>query len=158
MGDRVRDLLQLAAMAPSGDNSQPWRFVVDRTTVHIYNIPGRDNPYLNFDQSGSYIAHGALVENILIAAPHFGYRADLSLFPGADLVATVTLVEDTLTHRSPLFVCIGNRHTNRRPYQERPLMRNQAAYVTDAAADVGHGRIILVDDKRKKELAARAAS
>ena len=110
--EHIKEILNIAVWAPSGDNSQPWRFEVRNEKLYIFNIPDRDNPILNFKQSGSYVAHGGLIENISIASPHFGYSANVSLFPDAqnkDLVASVSF-ENTDKKDHPLFNYI-KQHT-----------------------------------------------
>ncbi len=70
----MQKILEAGVRAPSGENCQPWRFVVAGDTLSIFNIPERDLSPYNFNQLGSMVAHGALIENIVIAATAFGYR------------------------------------------------------------------------------------
>ncbi|MEO2033295.1 MAG: hypothetical protein ABGZ35_14545, partial [Planctomycetaceae bacterium] len=60
-------LLEAAVLAPSGDNTQPWRFDVDETDRQIVvNVdPVRDTSPMNAGQRMSRIAIGAAVENIV---------------------------------------------------------------------------------------------
>ncbi len=95
MKDIISNILSKAVYAPSGENSQPWRFEVIDNKIFLYNIPDRDNPVYNYNQRGSYFAHGALLENIDILAEDNGLKAETQLFPDqnvANLVATITLV------------------------------------------------------------------
>ena len=62
----IEEILNLAVWAPSGDNCQPWRFEATDNKINIFNVPHKDQALYNFRQSGSLVAHGALVENILI--------------------------------------------------------------------------------------------
>lgn len=118
-------ILQQAVQAPSGDNSQPWRFVwsePDRV-LSLYNLPDNDNPVFNYKQRGSFIAHGALLENIQLLAQTVGYQTHMELLAGStsdDLVAKITFTE-TNTEASSLASYINQRSTNRKPYQSRSL-------------------------------------
>ena len=67
--------------APSGENCQPWRFIVDGDKIKIFNIPERDTSLYNVLQFGSFVAHGALIENMLIASSAVGCRGIIQLFP-----------------------------------------------------------------------------
>lgn len=134
----IEDILGLGVHAPSGDNSQPWRFEIAGDTIEIYNLPERDNPVLNFRQRGSYIAHGALIETIVVAASKFGYAADVRAFPTpSDDTHTASVVltgEDVRS--SPLADYILHRHTNRKPYKNEPLTVEQLACLNDCCRDL----------------------
>ncbi len=117
----IEKILQAAVMAPSGDNVQPWRFGVskDFTTIDLYNLPDKDDSYYNYEQVACYIAHGAVIENILIAARHLGASVAYQLFPdqhNKDHVACFTLSPAT-AQNDPYYDAIFNRYTNRFTYQ-----------------------------------------
>lgn len=161
MKDIIQKILDIAVYAPSGDNSQPWEFVVKNDEIKIFNIPDKDNPYLNFQQSGSYVAHGALIENIVIAASQFGYIAMVNLFPDAqeqDLVAVIALKKTT--PREELFYpFIKERCTNRKPYESRKLSEGQKRSFMHAPEEVGMGgKVILVDEDSKMKAIGEASS
>src|SRR3989339_631628 len=144
----ILDILKAGVRAPSGDNSQPWRFEIKDNVIFIYNLPEKDNPIFNYKQRGSHIAHGALIENIVIAATEKGYKALVVLFPhGAesDCVAQVTL-EQTLVVKDPLFSFIFTRAINRKPYRQVLLSSEQKNSIFETTKEIGSGRIILVDD------------
>ena len=63
-------LVAAASRAPSGDNTQPWRFVVDRARglVTIAVDPRRDPSPMNAGQRMARIACGAALENLVQAA------------------------------------------------------------------------------------------
>jgi nitroreductase len=119
----IETILELGVKAPSGDNSQPWRFEVKNDIIDIYNLPERDNPILNYEQRGSYVAHGALIENIIIAGTKFGYEVVAAPFPDPKrptLTAHITLKAASLP-MDTLADFISQRHTNRRVYEDAPL-------------------------------------
>ncbi|MEK7460250.1 MAG: nitroreductase family protein [Patescibacteria group bacterium] len=123
MKETIKKILEYAVYAPSGDNSQPWRFVVKGNKIFQYNLPFEDNIYLNYQQSGSYVSHGAVIENIFIASSHFGYATNVELFPEnseQDLVAILDLQEANISI-DPEFECIKSRCVNRRPYDSREI-------------------------------------
>jgi len=77
----IRSILETAVWAPSGDNSQPWRFRITQNRISIFNRPDRDIPFFNYGQRGSFVAHGGLIENIRIASSALGYATTITLFP-----------------------------------------------------------------------------
>src|SRR3989344_7562090 len=123
MEKHLESILEAALQAPSGENCQPWRFSIEKETICVWNIPSRDASPYNSGQRGSYVAHGALLENLSIAAKHFGYGAYISLFPDKSLehlVATISLVKET-PQDDTLYPFIFSRTTNRKPYRKEFL-------------------------------------
>lgn len=115
--DEWRALLAAAAQAPSGDNTQPWRFHVDRgaDAVAIAVDPERDRSPMNAGQRMARIACGAALENLVQSARARGIAADIAV---ADGRATVRLRRDGVARAdapSPA------RVTNRRTYDGRQL-------------------------------------
>lgn len=160
MKGTIQKILELAVYAPSGDNSQPWRFEVQENKIKIFNLPEKDNPILNVRQRGSYIAHGALMENISIIAPHFGYRAEIEIFPDGnlkDITAAVTL-QESVRRDDPLFSYISTRVTNRKYYQKRFLSDNEKSQLLEAANAVEGGKLKFVEDEENKRLLGETLS
>ncbi|QDV26836.1 nitroreductase family protein [Aureliella helgolandensis] len=73
-------LLEAASLAPSGDNTQPWRFTVNRAdwTIAIEVDPERDPSPMNVGQRMADIAVGAAVENMIQTAEGNGWEYQLS--------------------------------------------------------------------------------
>jgi nitroreductase len=90
---QLRFLLRYAILAPSTRNTQPWRFAVDASTVHLFADHGRSQPVSDPDGREFHISLGCALENLLVAAEHFGYRHEVTYFPESGdgaLVASVT--------------------------------------------------------------------
>ncbi|MDT1843054.1 molybdopterin biosynthesis protein MoeY, partial [Acinetobacter baumannii] len=67
----------LARWAPSGDNTQPWRFELaapDHVVVHASDT--RSDTVYDLDGHPSQISVGALLETMCIAASVHGLRAE----------------------------------------------------------------------------------
>jgi nitroreductase len=120
MNGWVEALLDAAVRAPSGDNTQPWRFVVGADTVALALDPARDPSPMNAGQRMARIGVGAALENLLRAAHALGLGADLDADPGPFL-ALVRL--QGVGEGSPQAIDprIWARTTNRRPYDGRPV-------------------------------------
>jgi len=90
---QLRFLLRYAVLAPSARNAQPWRFAVQANTVLLRADPARWQPVADPEQRELHLSLGCALENLLVAAEHFGFRHSVAYFPAADdprLVATVT--------------------------------------------------------------------
>ncbi|WP_432821230.1 nitroreductase [Trichloromonas sp.] len=148
MDKRIEKLLQLATTAPSGDNCQPWQFSVSSQTVKLYNLSDKDTSLYNFAQRASLLAHGALLENLRIAAPSLGLRAQIEYFPDpslSDLVATVEFVDAEVAEH-PLLPWLSARCTNRKKYDGRPLSKAAAEILLHATGEIDGTVVRLVTD------------
>lgn len=157
--DIIKNILEYAVNAPSGNNSQPWKFKVKENKIYIYNVSDGDITPYNFDQKGSYIAHGTLIENISIIALKYGYLANVEIFPdknNADIIAIVTL-DKTGPKKDSLFDFIINRATNRRIYQKTPLKPEHKEEILKIQQEVDNGgKIKLIEDIKEIEKVAWA--
>jgi nitroreductase len=159
----IRKIIEAGCRAPSGDNSQPWRFEVKGEVVDIYNLSEKDNPILNYGQSGSYIAHGGLVENMIIAGKHFGYRAEIKLFPNAgkpDITARVVFTK-TEPEAQKLFEAIYKRATNRKSYESTLLTAEEKESLVKIPMELGlgsWGEIQLIEDGSLKQKIGKASA
>lgn len=113
----AEQVLNLARWAPSGDNSQCWRFeLIDDTKFIIYAYDTRDDVVYDLDGHSSHIAHGILLETIEIAASHFGCGVELVADLNTDtlLKFKVQLIKDIDIKPHPLISFIKTRTVQRR--------------------------------------------
>lgn len=116
-GERLAYLARYAVLAPSSHNSQPWRLVVGAEHVDVYADLTRWLPVADADRRELHISIGCAIENLLVAAAHFGESYHLELFPDAgrdDLIARIRLTHEGVTTMPPsgLFEAIPRRRTN----------------------------------------------
>lgn len=117
-------ILDLARWAPSGDNTQPWRFqILDSENIIIHGFDTRDHCVYDIDGHPSQIAIGALLETLVIAASGFGVRAAIASLPSPDTkpLYQVALKSDAQVTRSELFDVITKRVVQRRPLSTQAL-------------------------------------
>lgn len=128
MADRetLMRILELGRWAPSGDNTQPWRFeIVDDERIVVHGHDTRADCVYDFAGRASQLAHGALLETLRLAGGRFGLSMRWSLrtpvvehAPVYELVFTpgaATLADD------PLQSCIESRTVQRRAMRTTPL-------------------------------------
>ncbi len=133
----LRQILDQARWAPSGDNTQPWRFeIVDDMHIRVHGTDTRDHILYDFDGHPSHIAHGALLETMHIAATAFGYRSSwLAHSSGEHRSPTyhVRFAVDQDVARDPLADFIVSRTVQRRPMRTTPLSDAQRHALVAAA-------------------------
>jgi nitroreductase len=137
--DSIAHILDLARWAPSGDNTQPWRFeVVSDQHIRVHGHDTRDHILYDYDGHPSHIAHGALLETLRIAASGFGLRADWTVSSAnahRTPVYDVLLARDLAVQRDPLFDFIEQRTVQRRPMQTTVLTTPQRQALAQAVGD-----------------------
>lgn len=151
--DILEKLLIEAVNAPSGDNSQPWRFTFAGGSLSVYNVPHADNPIFNYKQWGSYMAHGALLENIALLSPKYGFEAsiEVDVNEASNLVAKIVF---TTTNNAPskLSKRILERHTDRGAYRIEPVSNTELSELGAAASDPNLTLQFIVDKEQIKVL------
>ena len=156
----IEKIINLAIQAPSGENCQPWRFEIGNNEIDIYNVPERDQSLYNTNQAGSYVAHGALVENMIISAKTLSYSASITLFPKSsepDLVASITL-RQSAPQEDSLLDSIAKRTTNRKPYMKTQLPTEQLERLAATSSQVDGAKAEFVTDPDKIKALAEACS
>lgn len=159
MREIILRILEAGCLAPSGGNSQPWRFEAIDNTINVIAEPEKDHRVLNFRNRGTWVAHGALLENIVVAALHHGYNPTITTFPDPtrpNLTARVIL-EKCETQVSPLYDAIFERTTNRKPYDTTPLSTATSDSLISCTEGL-RGEVRLFDERSAIESLAQASS
>jgi hypothetical protein len=150
-------ILDLARWAPSGDNTQPWRFeIVDDSHLIIRGNDTRDWCVYDLEGRASQIAVGALLETVTIAATGENLHAEFVRQPGSpdtQPIINVTFVEDTHMQRHPLLDSITVRATQRRAFSSRALTDREKGEL-EKAAGPGY-RVMWLEGTRDKRNMAR---
>lgn len=135
--DILHQILNLARWAPSGDNTQPWRFqIISDDHVAIHGFDTRDHVIYDFDGRPSQMAHGALLETLRIAASGHRLAVEWRLRPGGaenTPIYDVRLFDDPSLLVDPLLPFIEKRMVQRRPMRFVSLEPAQRDSLTLAA-------------------------
>jgi nitroreductase len=151
MREDIEKILSISMNAPSGSNSQPWEFQVKDNVIEIIAHPEKDHPILNFNNRGTYIAHGALIENIEIASKYFGYEPQIELFPykeNLNITARIILSK-TNPSNEVLFEAISKRATNRKAYFKEKLNDNEINFLLEEINKFSNVEVIAINDGNK---------
>jgi len=126
--ERLEFLLGYAILAPSSHNTQPWQFRVGEDKIQIWADKRRWLTIADADQRELHLSLGCALENLLVAAEHFGYGHQVTYFPEPDLEDQAGLVtfqpgtESSPVRPPALFDAIPARRTNHQLYEEsRPI-------------------------------------
>lgn len=143
----IERILDLARWAPSGDNTQPWRFrLVDDHHFTVIGHDTRDWCAYDLDGRPSQLALGALLETIAVAASGEGLSATFERDPASPDTAPeirVSLTPDPGSQPSPVLPFVRHRVTQRRPLATTPLTAREKAALE---ASVGPGyRVVWIE-------------
>lgn len=124
-------ILDRARWAPSGDNTQPWRFeVLGDEHVLVRGFDTRDHVVYDLDGHASQLALGALLETLAIAATVEGRQARIARRQGTPETHPLFDVHFEVQPGlppDPLAACIEKRVVQRRPMSTRPLADGEKA-------------------------------
>jgi hypothetical protein len=153
----LEKILDIARWAPSGDNTQPWRFeLVDAFHLTVHGFDTREHCVYDLDGHPSQISLGALIESIAIAASVHGWRMSALRRPGMpDTHPTfdIAFIPDQQLPADSLAPCIETRSVQRRPMRMRALTIDEKAML---AATLGQQhQVIWLEGNRRRFAAAR---
>lgn len=148
-------ILRDACRAPSGDNTQPWRFVVRENTIRLINVPAKDTSLFNWQQMTNHVALGACLENLRVSAERFGFRTEISFFPDPKnplVVAEMLCIADS-TVSNDLAIYIEQRACNRKPYLAKPIEPEKLEELKRSTEDTDIHSVFITEKANVKDVA-----
>ncbi len=150
----IRFIVSMGIRAPSADNCQPWRFLWNGKTLKVLKDHARTGFFYDANEESTLITMGAVIENMRIAASHYGLKTDINFFPdgtSCDVIAELHffpahIVED------PLLPFIMLRCVNRNPYHKKRIEENVVEKLLQVAHDFPNTNIIWMDEERTKRI------
>lgn len=152
--ETIRRILERARWAPSGDNTQPWRFEIlaaDQVVVHGHDT--RDEILYDFDGHASHMAHGALLETMRIAASAEGLTMSWQADGDTDwrkIQYRVKFFDAPGLGADPLGRFIEMRTVQRRPMRLTPLDDEQRQAIIAAPGDAFEVQLFERFSERKR--------
>ena len=143
LGGDLRTVVELASLAPSVHNTQPWRFTWDGSALTVHEDPERSLPVLDPTGRERRISCGSVVLMARLAFAELGYAVETELhaWTAEDPYRLATLRVTGRTEPSPedsaLAQAIPRRTTDRDPFDDRPLPDELLAALSAAAEQEG---------------------
>ena len=153
----IEKILDLGRWAPSGDNTQPWRFEIrgdDAVTIHLRDQADHDI-YDYRDGEPCLMSGGALLETLRVAASKYGRMLwwDYAGSTGHDHRIDVDLSRAPGVTLDPLEPYVTVRSVDRNPYRTTPLTPSQKTALSAALGD--QFAVHWYEDTRKRWRLAR---
>lgn len=154
-------LVQLACLAPSSHNTQPWRFRITDSGIDLLADRTRALPVNDPDDRELLISCGAALFNLRCGVAAAGRAADVALLPDEadpDWLAALRPGERSADAFLALLATLAPaRRTWRLPFAARPVAPEAIEALVDAAAAEGARFVPVVGEDRRAEVAALVA-
>ncbi|MGV0645181.1 NAD(P)H nitroreductase [Mycolicibacterium sp. XJ2546] len=140
----IHTVLSLGVRAPSIHNTQPWRWRVGATSLHLYADTSRHLPNTDPDSRDLLLSCGAALHHTVIALAALGWQAKVNRLPDPlqpDHLASIEVQRHTATELDvALAAAIPRRRTDRRLYSWWPV---PAADITLMGARAARAGVVL---------------
>lgn len=130
-------VLTLATRAPSIYNTQPWRWRVDGTSLHLYSDPRVQLPNTDPDGRDLMLSCGATLNHCVIALAAMGWHSEVHRLPDPGDPSHLATIE--VRPHTPdrvdvsLAAAISRRRTDRRIYSALPVPAGDIAVMAELA-------------------------
>lgn len=111
------EMIGYAIKAPSGHNTQPWKFNINEKSIEILPNYTKSLPVVDPDNRELFISLGCAAENLCISATSKAYDSKVCIADNG--VIAIDLRKNELVKCDPLFDQITLRQTNRSVYNGR---------------------------------------
>jgi nitroreductase len=149
----LAELVRFATLAPSGHNTQPWRFAAAHDAIEIRPDFTRRTPVVDPEDHHLFVSLGAAAETLALAAGARGRPAEIRFDREGDGRLVVALGSGPAA-ASALFEAIPVRQSTRADYDGRPLAVGELDLLERAARAPGVGLALVTDPAARDRLAA----
>jgi hypothetical protein len=154
----LRFLIKYGILAPSGHNTQPWKFSINDNKINVLLDSSRLLKVSDANDRQSYLSIGCLIKNIKIAANYFGYKAEafyiLDKKKIDPVVASIEIIKigSDLEDKDHLIHFITKRVTNRGKYKQLPLPEHFNEFAKSFSTTEINVTIV-TEERKKREIA-----
>ena len=134
--DTMLKIIKYAAKAPSGHNTQPWKFKIESDSISILPDFTRALPVVDSDNHALYISLGCALENLIIAANQFDYETKVTIHnSGNETFIQVDLYQVKEIKKTDLFNFIVKRQVTRNKYSPEKIQKEALRELFDDVLD-----------------------
>lgn len=134
-GDTLYRIIRYAASAPSGHNTQPWKFIPSKERITIIPDFTRSLPVVDSDNHALHISLGCALENLIVAANHYNYETAVIINQDSGTASIeVTLGKVAETEKTGLFEYLLKRQVTRNRYSEQEVDEKILERITEGCS------------------------
>lgn len=140
----MKEMVRYGTLAPSGHNTQCWKFQIHNRSITILPDLSRRTPIVDPDDHHLYTSLGCAAENLAQAAKAFGFMAHAEFC--AESVGSIEVaLEPSKTEESPLFKAIPYRQCTRTDFDGVSLSSQELQLLESAGTGNGVAVILLTE-------------
>ena len=150
----VRHLVSAAILAPSKNNSQPWKWYFSNSCLFLFAENEDPAPFFDFKGVSTFIANGAAIENLELEANKRNIGVKVHLLPLTDYKKLVAVIQFTdipevlpkPRDKDGLANYIPYRFTNRNPGNKEEINKNKLDKLRKSVSSVKGAELIIKDN------------
>ncbi len=150
--DTVEQLISKAILAPTGGNSQPWKWLFLNNQLFLFHDKGKSTQFLDFKGFGAYVGLGAAMENLTLEAHKQNIEVESNTFPidgNRQLVAKITFSHLEVNHNYDYLVdYLGERCTDRNIYASENIEEDVIKSLRDACSSISGATLQLISNEK----------
>ena len=153
--DKLTFLVRYARIAPSSHNTQPWTFDIEPGRITLHTDAARWLRIADRDRRELHVSIGCALENLLVAAEHYGFAHRTQYRPAKSAEDTLTVTVDLSpggtpsSYRDGLLDAIPRRHTNHKVYDGTHPSDEDLERLRERVVEAGV-RVFLTNDSDTK--------
>lgn len=149
----ISELVRYATLAPSGHNSQPWRFQISDQIVDILPDLARRTPVVDPDDHHLFVSLGCAAETLSLAARARGLAGE-ALFEPSDHGRIRVDLRPAPQHEATLFRAIPARQCSRATYDGKAASAEILERLRLATSGGGAEVLFVTEGKRIEDILA----
>jgi len=154
--ERMAFFLSFALLAPSGHNTQPWKFKIENNTADIFFE--KERLASSSDEGGRqmFVSLGCFITNFSEAIKAYGYTCTITYSKDLLITSNLPLVKFSFTKGNNttkpdtiILKSMTDRHSDKNKYQQKELSSNLLKYISGLSDE--SFLVSIVSDTPKKE-------
>jgi len=150
-----RRIVELACLAPSIHNTQPWKWRIADGVIELHADRARQLPVADPDGRSLAISCGAALHHATVAAIASGYRPTVERHgaPGSDVLAVIGLTEaPTPATAADDLALLRQRVTDRRRFTSWPIPDGRLRALAATVGGNGFEAVALTDEPQRARI------
>jgi len=150
----IRKIIEYGTKAPSGHNTQPWKFISKENEIQIHPNFNRALPIVDTDNHALYISLGCAAENIVLAAKNVGFDSRLEILQNKERTdyIKIVLIPNDSAKTDDLFNYIDSRQVTRNEYTSTKIPSEDLDKLIKSFNFKGINMMVFMTSEEIKEL------
>jgi len=151
----IEEIVSKAIKAPSGGNSQPWKWIWSNDALYLSLDTTRCGVYTDVNNWAAIMSLGCATENLVLSAYKQGLQTTQEIIQSTSEAfsikfsfSTTSSSNDTKIYNEELYNLIDIRQSNRNNSSSQPLEKLHKKELINAVTSVQGANLRIIEDKR----------